>query len=278
MYMEEYRKARQLGVKEAKLCQARGGSAYLPVLDEILAVEQTCGEVSLGLVDVPIELVVGTRSAGRSLALSRSFYPLMDEDSEFATKWMALCKAHLDEGICDPIKVYEYMHTFYVVEGHKRVSVLRYFGAVSVPAHVTRILPARDGSKASRIYYEFVDFYQLSRINRLWFSGVGRFARLQAAVGKAPDEVWSEEDRRGFLAFYTRFASLYGGESTKDLAGQFTTADAMLLFLDSFDYDQVKNYTPAELKAGFLKLREAFSVKKEKHLQGLNPLKGLLNR
>ena len=103
LYLEEYRKARQLGQQESKLCQSRGGSPYLPVLDEILAEEETCGEVSLGLSDIPLELIVGTRSAGRSQAFSRSFLPLMGEDSEFAGKWMALCKAHMDEGIADPI-------------------------------------------------------------------------------------------------------------------------------------------------------------------------------
>ena len=175
MYLEEYRKARQMGLKEAKRSQNRGGSPYLPVLDEILAVETTCGEVDLGLVEIPIELIVGTRSAGRSQAFSHSFLPLMDEESEFCHKWTALCKAHMDSGITDAIKVYEYMHTFYVVEGHKRVSVLRWFGAVSIPAEVTRILPAKDGSKASNIYYEFVDFYQRTKINCLWFSGkIGR--------------------------------------------------------------------------------------------------------
>ena len=185
MFLEDYRKARQMGQKEAKVCQSRGGSPSLPVLDEILSEEETCGEVDLGLVDIPMELIVGTRSAGRSQAFSRSFYPLMAEDSEFAHKWVTLCKAHMEEGITDPIKVYEYMHTFYVAEGHKRVSVLRYFGAVNIPAEVTRILPARDGSKASQIYYEYVDFYKLSGVNYLWFSAVGRFARLQAALGKA---------------------------------------------------------------------------------------------
>ena len=54
MYLEDYRKARQLGQKEAKLCQSRGGSPYLPVLDDILSAEETCGEVSLGLVDIPL--------------------------------------------------------------------------------------------------------------------------------------------------------------------------------------------------------------------------------
>ena len=66
MYLEEYRKARQAGMKEAKRSQSRGCSPYLPVLDEILAVETTCGEADLGVVEIPIELIVGTRSAGRS--------------------------------------------------------------------------------------------------------------------------------------------------------------------------------------------------------------------
>ena len=276
MYLEEYHKARLLGQKEARLIQTRGGSPYLPVLDEILAEETTCGEVQLGLADVPMELIVGTRSAGRSQAFSRSFLPLMAEDSEFASKWMSLCKAHMNEGITDAIKVYEYMHTFYVVEGHKRVSVLRYFGAVSISAEITRVLPAKDGSVASRIYYEYVDFYKLSGVNYLWFSGVGRFSRLQEALGKAPDEVWSEEDRRKFFSFYTRFSALYGDKSARELAGRMTTGDAMLLYLDIFGYDQVKNYTQTELKNGFLQLHEAFSLKKG--LASLNPLKGLLGR
>lgn len=277
MYTEEYHKARQLGLKEAKLCQARGGSPYLPVLDEILAAETTCGEVNLGLVDIPLELIVGTRTAGRSQAFSRSFYPLMAEDSEFAHKWMNLCKAHMEEGITDPIKAYEYMHTFYVVEGNKRVSVLRYFGAVNIPAEVIRILPLKNESKASVIYYEYVDFYRLSGVNYLWFSGVGRFAKLQLAVGKAPDETWTEEDRRKFYSFYHSFSALYGDKSAKELAGRMTTADAMLLFLNMFDYGEVKNYTNAQLKEGFLQLHQAFSVKK-KALPDLNPLKGLLGR
>lgn len=278
MYLEEYRKARQMGQKESKLCQSRGGSPYLPVLDDILSEEETCGEVDLGLVEIPVELIVGTRTAGRSQAFSRSFLPLMAEDTEFAHKWINLCKAHMGEGITDPIKAYEYMHTFYVVEGNKRVSVLRYFGAVNIPANVIRILPVKNESKASRIYYEYVDFYRLSGVNYLWFSAVGRFPRLQEAVGKAPDEKWTDEERRKFYSVYSRFAALYGDKSAKDLAGRMTTGDALLLYLDIFGYDQVKQYTQTALKEGFLQLHQAFALKNKKPLQDLNPLKGLLNR
>ena len=50
-------------------------------------------------------------------------------------------KAHLNEGIREPIKAYEFMNKFYVEEGNKRVSVLKFFDAVSIPGNVTRIVP-----------------------------------------------------------------------------------------------------------------------------------------
>ena len=275
MYLTEYQKARQQGLKEVKLSQSRGISPYPPVLDEILREEETCGEVNLELAEIPLELIVGTRSSGRSRAFSHSFYPLMEEDSEFAHKWIALCKAQMEEGIHDPIKVYEYMHTFYVVEGHKRVSVLRHFGAVNIPAEVTRILPVKNDSRASRIYYEYVDFYQLSGVNYLWFSAPGRFPRLQAAVGKGPEERWTQDERRSFFSFYVQFSALYGDAGAKELSTRLTKADAMLLFLDIFDYEEVKKFSRTQMKDGFAQLRDTFSVKKS--LQ-VNPLKGLLNR
>ena len=66
---------------------------------------------------------------------------------------MERIKAHLEEGIRDPIKVYEYMNRFYVQEGNKRVSVLKCVGAVSVMAEVIRILPFRSEEKANKVYF-----------------------------------------------------------------------------------------------------------------------------
>ena len=75
-------------------------------------------------------------------------------DTEFAFKWTALSDAQVNEGIRDPIIAYEYMNRYYVVEGNKRVSVLKYFDAVSVPGYVTRILPQRTEQKENKIYYD----------------------------------------------------------------------------------------------------------------------------
>ena len=127
-----YEKAWRMGKREDEPMQA---------LDDILKEKKIAAtrEISLGLVQIPIDQIVGTKTAGRSTAFSKSFYPLLEPGSEFAYKWCSLCGSHMKEGIRDPIKAYEFMNKFYVEEGNKRVSVLKYFGAVSIPGTVTRI-------------------------------------------------------------------------------------------------------------------------------------------
>ena len=171
----DYYKAMRAGKREGEI---------LPNLDDILKEKNIVAvrEVPLGLVQIPSELIVGTKTAGRSSAFSKSFKPLLKENTEFAYKWMALYKAHLNEGIREPIKAYEFMNKFYVEEGNKRVSVLKFFDAVSIPGNVTRIVPPRTEEKENKIYYEFMDFYALSRINYIWFTQLGSFAKLQRLV------------------------------------------------------------------------------------------------
>ena len=57
-----------------------------------------------------------------------------------------------------PIIAFEYMNRFYVQEGNKRVSVLKYYGAVKIPGTVTRLIPARTEDLENKIYYEFLGF------------------------------------------------------------------------------------------------------------------------
>ena len=44
-----------------------------------------------------------------------------------------------------PIVAYEFMNQYYVQEGNKRVSVLKYVGAFSITASVTRLIPKENG-------------------------------------------------------------------------------------------------------------------------------------
>ena len=180
MSLEDYNKAYKAGKKDYQARLLRGEQPTLKVLDDILPPRGSYSEVPLGLVQIPIEQIVGTKTGGRSSAFAGNFMPILREDTEFAYKWASLSESHLNEGIRDPIKAYEYMNKFYVEEGNKRVSVLKYYDAVSVPGNVTRILPPKTDEKENKIYYEFVDFYELSKVNYIWFTKLGSFAKLQS--------------------------------------------------------------------------------------------------
>ena len=131
--MEEYIKACKAGKRDYQARMMKGQLPTLQVLDEILPPKGSYSEVPLGLVQIPIDQIVGTKSGGRSNAFAGNFMPILRENTEFAYKWATLSQSHINEGIRDPIKAYEYMNKFYVEEGNKRVSVLKYFDAVSVP-------------------------------------------------------------------------------------------------------------------------------------------------
>ena len=258
MTMDDYNKAYKAGKKDYQARLLRGEQPTLKILDDILPPRGSYSEVPLGLVQIPIEQIVGTKTGGRSSAFAGNFMPILRENTEFASKWAALSESHLNEGIRDPIKAYEYMNKFYVEEGNKRVSVLKYYDAVSVPGIVTRILPPRTDEKENRIYYEFVDFYELSKVNYIWFTRTGSFAKLQVLTGKEPDQVWSDDDKLTFSSVYTRFTAEFEAAGGKKLS--ITPGDAFLAFLTVYDYDTVCGMTAAEMKATVAKSWEEFHL------------------
>ncbi len=122
----EYSEALKLGKKEYRARIAKGQFPYLPVLDEILSEADIQTEQNMGLVHVPLDFVVGTSTMGRTYSFAANFMPILDWETEFAVKWSNLSDAQMNEGIRDPIKAFEYMNRYYVLEGNKRVSVLKY--------------------------------------------------------------------------------------------------------------------------------------------------------
>ena len=84
-------------------------------------------------------------------------------------KWSLLYDAQIQEGIHTPIKVYEFLNKYYVVEGNKRTSVLKYVGSPTIPAEVIRKVPRLTDDPDIQIYYEFMDFYRNSKINYVVF-------------------------------------------------------------------------------------------------------------
>ena len=261
--LEDYKNALRAGQRAYRACVARGQSPYLSVLDDILVNVNIVSQEPLGLVDIPSDLIVGTKTSGRHTAFAPNYMPLLEPDTEFASKWSNLCDAHLDEGIHTPIIAYEFMNRFYVQEGNKRVSVLKYYEAVKIAGTVTRLIPERNDSLENRLYYEFLDFYRLSKINYVSFSRLGSYAKLQTLVCKASDESWSDDDRLNFSSFYTVFCQQFRalGGGGLDL----TPGDAMLVYLSVYRYSDACDTAPAQLKANLAKLWDEVKVLTEPH-------------
>ena len=244
MPLQEYEKAVKLGKKDYQQRLSRGEKPTLQVLDDILPSKGTYTEVPLGLVQIPIEQIVGTKTNSRSNAFAGNFMPILEKGSEFSNKWINLSIHQENDGIQDPIKVYEYMNRFYVEEGNKRVSVLKYYGAASIQGYVIRLIPPRTNDLENKIYFEFLDFYELNHINYLWFSKEGGFAKLQELIGKSPNEAWSEDDCLDFASLYYRFKNIY---EKQYLNPDITTGDAFLTFVDLHGYNTVRDKYAEEL-------------------------------
>ncbi len=246
MASEDYKKAQKMGQRSFRACVSKGQYPYLQVLDDILENTELDSTQPLGVVNIPLDAIVGTKTEGRKTAFARNFMPLLGDRTEFAVKWSALCESQMEEGIRDPIEAVEFLNRFYVVEGNKRVSVMKYFGAGSIPGNVTRYIPKRNGSKEVNIYYEFLDFYKLTQINQLWFTEEGRFAKFVAAVGKAPGERWSDDDKSMLTSIYYRFRSVFvqrGGDRLP-----ITPADGLLAVMGVYPYRQLCGMSMPELQ------------------------------
>lgn len=244
--VENYQEALKAGRKYHRQCVQNGTYPYLQVLDEILPEYMTAGEVNLGLIDIPMDRIVGTKTRGRTNAFSGNFMPLLSEGSEFGIKWRALCEAHLsDAGLRDPISCYEFLGRFYVQEGNKRVSVLKHFGAASAAGNVIRILPGESADSEIRAYRDFLTYYPKTKLYQVFFSRPFCFPRLQAALGYEQDHEWTEEERRRFLSGYYYFDQAFQILRKKTVS--VTTADAMLEWLKVYPFEKIKVMSSHEL-------------------------------
>ena len=234
----EYQKAYKQAQKEFKEYTAKGLAPYPAVLDEIVGEDSTLSVVDVGLVEIPTDKIVGTKSAGRIHAFTPDFLPLLDDTTEFAAKWMDLCNAHLsDSGIRDPILCYEYLGKFYVQEGNKRLSVLRWFGAPRIPGTVKRIMPQKDGSAEVEAYYEFLEFYKVSRMYEIQFRTPGSYAKLLAKLGKSLREPWSDRERKTFNSAFQYFKEAFFACKKEEL--DMLPGEALLLWLQVYSFREL---------------------------------------
>lgn len=258
MSVQDYMSALKLGKKEYHACVNKGKYPYLPVMENMMEEKSIDSEVSLGIDQIPLRLVVGTCTAGRTNAFADNWMPILEWGSEFSAKWASLSDSQVNEGIRDPIKVYEYMNKFYVLEGNKRVSVLKYFKAVTVNAQVIRKIPKKSDDPDVKIYYEFMDFYKATKLNDIYFSKEGSFTTLMDLVGIEPGKVMDEDAKKDLVSSYLNFRTAY--ESRGGDRFDFPVGDAYLRFIHIHGYDNVKHMTSDEMDKNVAKTWEEFEL------------------
>lgn len=258
MAMEDYLQARKEGLRITHALQSRGEDPNLPVLSELVPGLNRLSQVPLGILQIPMEQIAGTATKGRTTAFARNFMPLLESDSEFAVKWSILYDDVTENGMRDPVVAYEYYNRFYIVEGNKRVSVMRKLDAVTIEGSVTRILPEAEDSERYRIYQEFLGFFADSGINNLYFKNEGSFARLYAVTGTQPGTKWTDEQSTDLRSCFFRFSQAY--DALKGEEKLMPVGDAFLVYLDVFGYTESINKAPGEFTQEIKKIWSEFIV------------------
>ena len=257
----EYQDALKMGKREYRSRVSHGQFPYLPVLDEILSHTDIQTEQNMGLMQIPLDFVVGTSTMGRTYSFAANFMPILEEGTEFSVKWSNLSEAQINEGIRDPIKCYEYMNRYYVVEGNKRVSVLKFFKADSISAMVTRKIPRYSEEPDVKLYYEYMKFQEITGLCTLEFSRLGKAEQLLKCIGK--ETHWEDEDRENFNKVLFHFSKAYkfrGGDRLP-----ITVGDALSAFVNVYGYDATLKMTDKEYNDKILRVWNEFGMMAEKH-------------
>lgn len=256
----EYQEALKLGKKEHKKCIMQGHFPYLPVLDEILEHQEIQTEQKMGLVQIPLDHVVGTSTRNRTYAFAANFMPILESGTEFSSKWAHLADAQVNEGIRDPIIAYEFLNRYYVVEGNKRVSVLKYYNADSISAIVTRKVPKYSEEEEIKRYYEWMKFQEDTGLWTLEFSYLGEAETLVEMVGASvPWDKDTQEAFRGVLFYFAKAFEEQGGTKLP-----ITLGDALVTFMKVYGYGAMLLMNHQEYVQNIEKCWSEFAVLTEK--------------
>lgn len=250
--LDNYLEAKKLGDRAYRNALLFRQSPYLESLDDFLKNEDIQGENRLGTLEIPVKDIAGTKTKARQQSFAKNFMPILGANTEFASKWAALYDSVQEEGVREPILVYEYMYKFYVQEGNKRVSVSRFNGAVSIPATVIRILPKRTEEKENKLYYEFVEFYKCSGLYSIRFSEMGAYDRFSQFLGMKSGEIWPSELCTDVRSAYSRFSELYFTMGGKKLGN--TGGDAFFLYINFYGLESILENSTEEIKEKLEKL------------------------
>jgi nucleotide-binding universal stress UspA family protein len=137
--------------------------SYEEVRKKLKAVESSRRELK----EIPMDSIIG--SVGRYTDFTRSFLPQHDEDED---RWAKVHVAMMGDTGLPPIEVYQIGETFFVVDGHHRVSIARQIGAPTIEAYVRQVqtkvpLSPQDQASDLIIKSEYADFLDHTRLDKI---------------------------------------------------------------------------------------------------------------
>jgi len=154
---------------------------------EIKSLLRPQGEIYRGMQVVEIDQIIG--SEGRYRDFNSAFLPKTDHTR---SRWESVDKAHIQDLILPPIKLYKVGNYYFVRDGNHRVSVAKMQGVQAIDAEVTELKTqykldgqqTREELAARLVGYErekFIDQTHLDEVipmEYLEFSDAGRFDEI----------------------------------------------------------------------------------------------------
>ena len=195
--------------------------------------------LSLGVLTIPLNRVIGSVSQGRSYAFSEGFLPILESGSEFASKWERLCESVELEGVNQPITALEYLGYYYVIEGNKRTSVMKFLNAADIDADVTRVYPPKSDDPAVVSYYEYCDFTKETGLYGILFSRPGSYQKLLSLPGVRAGEKWTDDEIASLRKLCHYFTEQYLNQMKDKQV--LPCGDAFLTYLTAFGYNEVRD-------------------------------------
>lgn len=206
---------------------------YLPVLDNILNGVTIKKESRPVIREIPLKQVVGTRTEGRTQAFASNFMPLLKANTEFADKWSVLYKAQMEEGIREPVKVYELFGRYYVQEGNKRVSVLKFCKSPTILADVRTITidPEDLDEIHSKLYSAYMEFQKAVNFPEIVMSRPSNYKKLMNILDASPEEPLDPAQVKDLRSLYATFST------AMEKSGLFDQLERGVLKGNPFDND-----------------------------------------
>ncbi len=155
-------------------------------LDKVLEAARLEGQADRGVREIPLDRIVGSAGTAKTRDFDPAFLPT---SRRLRDRWARAYTAMVEGGEIPPIDVYQVGDSYYVIDGHHRVSVARSLGRDTMAARVTEVRtraplgPDVDAAELLRAaeYASFLEATQLDRLRpdaRLECSRLGRYDEI----------------------------------------------------------------------------------------------------